>query len=288
MRTTPYVELNEKDLRKYQLTILRIAKDVIKFCDDNRITYTLSGGSVLGAVRHGGFIPWDDDIDINIARKDYQKFVDGFSNEYSDKYYIQTPRTFPDLGILVTQVRKKGTVARRKYDWNTNPCGISIDIYIVDNVFDNKFLRIIQGTLSLFSSFLLSSVRTFKNRNLPEYIAKLESKKINYKRSKLVLGRALNIIPISFFETFVNWSNGLCKNQNSKFVTNAFGRKHFFGEMQERSVMMKNKYLKFEDTEFKVPYETDNYLTFLYGKNYMDIPPKEKREKHLFLELKYD
>ncbi|WP_051541824.1 LicD family protein [Clostridium lundense] len=282
----PIVELDDEGLRKYQLEVLKIALDFVKFCDYNNIKYSLSGGSVLGAIRHKGFIPWDDDIDINMPRKDYDRFVSLFQREFKDKYLLQTPKNSPELGLLVTQIRKKGTVARRKYDWNAEECGISIDIYVIENVFTSPVLFYIQKAGSLIFPFAVSASRTFNNRRLPKQIEKLESRRVRYKNSKLIIGWLFHLIPLRVWISLSLKFFTLCKNNSSNLVSIPSGRKHFNGELYSRDELCKMVNHKFENIEFKIPIGYDQYLKQLYG-NYMLIPSVEKREKHVFLELKY-
>jgi lipopolysaccharide cholinephosphotransferase len=280
------IVLDEAHLREYQMQLLKITKDVTAIMEKHGINYSLTGGSVLGAIRHKGFIPWDDDIDINIPRKDYDKLLAVFDKELGDKYYIQTPQKYPNLGLLVTQIRKKGTVARRKYDWNIEECGISIDLYIVENVFDNPVLRFFQKNISMMFSFCVSSVRTYNNRNLPSELLEQEGRKLNYQKSKMFFGRILKIIPL---KNWINWCNfwfSACKSDSTKLVAVPSGRKHFSGEIYNRADMCEYKKVPFETEYFNVPVWAEEYLAQFYG-DYMKIPPESEREKHLFLELKY-
>lgn len=280
------IVLNDSELKKYQFEVLNIARDVIRVLDQNQINYSLSGGSILGAIRHQGFITWDDDIDLNIPRADYNKLLQIFDEELGDKYYLQTPEMFPELGIMVTQIRKRNTVARRKYDWNLKECGISIDIYIVENVYDNSFKRFFQKELSMVLSFAISSVRYVHNKELPESLKRLEGRQINYSKSKIIVGRVLNIIPLRLWIKWCTYWNSCCKDNNSKLVAIPTGRKHFSGEIYNRSGMCVYQKTKFETEEFNIPVWAKGYLEMFYG-DYMKIPPVENREKHLFLELKY-
>ena len=278
--------LDENSLYEYQKELLNIAKDVISVFDKNNIEYSLSGGSILGAVRHKGFIPWDDDIDLNLTREGYQKLLNIFDSQLSEKYYIQTPKTHPEWGLLVTQIRKKGTIARRKYDWNAKECGISIDLYIIENVFDNPFARFVQKTCSVIFTFAVSSIRFCNNKNLPSELIALEGRKINYPFTKLVMGHILKVIPLKKWIEWCDFWNSACSNNQSRLVAIPTGRKHFSGEVYERSKMTKFKKVKFESEEFNVPVWAEGYLERFYG-DYMKLPPIENREKHLFLELKF-
>ncbi len=280
------VVLNEENIKEYQSEILMIAKDVVAFFDKNSIEYSLSGGSILGAIRHQGFIPWDDDIDLNMTRKDYNKMLSLFDKELGDRYYLQTPQKNPELGLMVTQIRKKGTVARRKYDLNTEECGISIDIYIMENVFENKFKRFFQKNFSMFFSYAISSIRFVKNLDIPREIQEIEAREFNYSKSKKIFGRVFGIIPLKRWISWCTYWNSACKDDSSLLVSIPTGRKHFSGEIYERNNMCKYVKVPFETEMFNIPVWAKQYLEMFYG-DYMVIPPVEKREKHVFLELKY-
>lgn len=280
------VVLDEQSIKPYQKEILKMTKEVVSFFDEHNIQYSLSGGSILGAVRHKGFIPWDDDIDLNMPRKDYNIMLQLFDKVLGDKYYLQTPKTNPELGLMVTQIRKKGTIARRKYDWNSNECGISIDIYIIENVFDNKISRFFQKNMSMALSFIISSVRFYHNREIPKEIQMLEGRRFNYSGSKTIMGRVFNIIPLRKWINWCDYWNSMCKDETTRLVSIPTGRKHFAGEIYERAKMCKYKKAAFESELFNIPVWAEGYLQQFYG-NYMEIPSVEKREKHVFLELKY-
>ena len=221
-----------------------------------------------------------------MPRKDYNKMLKLFDKELGDQYYLQTPEKNPELGLMVTQIRKKGTVARRKYDWNSKECGISIDIYILENVFDNKLLRLIQKSLSMFFSYAVSSVRFINNLSVPREIQELEGREFNYSKSKRIAGRVFKIIPLKKWIVWCCFWNAACKNNESLLVAIPTGRKHFSGEIYERKHMCKFMKVPFETEEFNVPVWAKEYLAVFYG-DYMKIPPKDKRERHVFLELKY-
>lgn len=280
------VVLDDEGLKRYQDELLKIGVDVAKAFDENGISYSLSGGSILGAIRHQGFIPWDDDIDLNITRSSYNKLLKIFDRILGDKYYIQTPQSHPELGLMVTQIRKKNTVARRKYDWNLEECGISIDLYIIENVFDNAMLRFLQKNMSLLCSFAISSIRFVNNKDLPKELIELEGRKLNYSGSKKIFGKVFGIILLKRWIIWCDYWNSACHSETSNFVAIPTGRKHFSGEIYDRNKMTFFKKARFETTEFNIPVWAEGYLERFYG-DYMKIPPEEKREKHLFLELKY-
>ncbi|MCR5294795.1 MAG: LicD family protein [Lachnospiraceae bacterium] len=282
------IVLDEKNLRQYQLAVLDAAEEIIAFFDHEKIRYSLSGGSILGAVRHQGFIPWDDDIDINIPRADYNRMLRIFDRKMGDRYFLQTPKKCPELGLMVTQIRKKGTVARRKYDWNTSAekCGISLDIYILENVFDNPVLRFIQKNIAMGFSFAVAAVRFYNNRELPPEIEAAEGRAYQFKRFKLFAGRLLRIIPLGNWIAWCDFWNSACKDPGTKRVAIPTGRKHFSKEIYRRKDMCRFRKAMFEGKSFNIPAASEKYLACFYG-DYMTLPPLDKREKHVFLELSY-
>lgn len=280
------IVLTGDELRAYQLAILQMAKDLVKFFDEYNISYSLGGGSVLGAIRHKGFIPWDDDIDLNMPRRDYQIMVENFEKVLGEHYYLQTPEKNPELGLMAVQVRKKRTIARRKYDWQAKECGISLDIFIIENVYDNPVLRLIQKEMCMIMTFAVSAVRYHKNLSLPTKIQEIEHREINYKQLKKILGMILKLIPLTKWVLWTSKIFSICKNDNSQIVVIPSGRKHFIGEQYKRKDMCVFEKIAFEDTFFNIPVSSKEYLSRLYG-DYMQIPPPEKREQHSFLELNY-
>lgn len=124
-------------LREIQLFELQMLKDVVKVCDDNNITYILSSGTLLGAVRHGGFIPWDDDIDIYMPLSDYKKFLKIAQRELGEKYFVQNYKTDKNYSEMWTQIRANGTtsmpVKAYKFDIHYGMC---MDIFPAVGVSD--------------------------------------------------------------------------------------------------------------------------------------------------------
>ena len=98
-------------LREVQLFDLQILKDVVRVCDNNNIKYMISSGTLLGAVRHGGFIPWDDDIDVDMPLSDYKKFLKLAQHELGEKYFVQNYKTDKNYSEMWTHIRANGTTS---------------------------------------------------------------------------------------------------------------------------------------------------------------------------------
>ncbi len=280
------VDVSGDILRKLQKCLLGILHDIDDVCKEHNIPYYLSGGTALGAIRHQGFIPWDDDIDINMTRKDFLSFAKFFEDKYKDKYTVQIPGKTEGYTLLLGRVRLNGTVYRSRDDVQEEDLGIFVDIFLIENTFDNTLLRNIHGFFCLGFGFATSCRLFFKNR---EVYKKLLSDSQESKRIYLIkssIGFLFSFLPVSTWLRITNKVHGLPNNSNSRFVSIPVGRKHYFGEMYERVGFLTPKQVKFEDLECSVPESIDNYMTVLYGPTYMIPSSPELREAHVVLALK--
>ena len=119
--------------RKLQLIQVSIVEDIDRICRDNGLKYYIIGGTLLGAVRHKGFIPWDDDIDLVMYRDDYNKFISIIQSEYSEKYFLQNFYTDKHYTRYIAKVRLNGTHLTESYlDNSKSHDGIYVDIFPLD------------------------------------------------------------------------------------------------------------------------------------------------------------
>ena len=128
-------ELTIEELKQYQLGILKV---VAEYCEGNEIKYWLDCGTLLGAVRHKGYIPWDDDIDIGMLREDYDKFIYSF-NSSNERYKVYSIENNPDFYFPHAKVLDTDTVLYEP-DENGLKLNINIDIFIYDNAPDDERL----------------------------------------------------------------------------------------------------------------------------------------------------
>ncbi|MCI5873701.1 MAG: LicD family protein [Clostridiales bacterium] len=134
--------MSAKDLRKLQLVELEMLLEVDRICRENNIMYFIAYGTALGAVRHKGFIPWDDDLDIRMTRKEFEKFERVCKTKLdTDRFFLQTARTDSEYRWGYAKVRRKGTeYLRAGQEAIKCVSGVSIDIFIMDNIPDNNIM----------------------------------------------------------------------------------------------------------------------------------------------------
>lgn len=282
---TGMIRLEGDLLRKYQMAVLDIAKDIISVCEAENITYHLTGGSALGAVRHHGFIPWDDDMDIDILGSDFDLFVSKFLEKFGNKYWIHTYDT-PDYGMTVNRVRLKNSIFRGREDVGNDECGFFVDLIRIENVSDNVVIRKIHGFFCLAFGLCLSCRNFYKNRELMLELAGDNKEVLKVFKTKINIGRLLSFMSVTKWAKLTQKVYGACKNKNSKFVSVPAGRNHFFGEMYERKDFVETTKMEFEGNMWNIPKEYDKYLSHMYG-TYMVVPEVGNREDHVLLELKF-
>ena len=266
-------------LAQLQSVLLDMLEDIVKVCDANNITYYMAYGSFLGAVRHKGFIPWDDDLDICVLRKDYEKFRTAFCREHGADYWFHDPELTNGHALGFSRIRKKGTVLKCQDDFYNDEAGVFVDVFVLENVPDNFMLRKLHG-LGSMTLGLCYSCRRFAFFEQPFLkMAENDEEITKLFKSKIALGKVLSFATVdSWTRLWVRW-NKLCANDESKYVSVPAASRHYFGELVPRDWIIPVQKARFGDIVVSLPGKADTMLKRLYG-DYLTLPPIDKRDVH--------
>lgn len=262
----------EIDLKEHQHIMFQILCDYADFCDKHNLNYYMDAGTLLGAVRHKGFIPWDNDIDVCMMRPDYDRFIQLIQSgeQINDHLVLELPE---DTIYTFLKIGDKRTKLIEFPDNAPEECYIYIDVFPKDGIHDLKPKEAIVCNLSkictLFHWFNKHSIPHWLQREngVKRVIAKtaailIHDKNIAYKLQKKLIHRYVKNNPISeceYVTTLVNGEfNGCCPKK-----------------CWEEYVL-----LQFENRSFKAPIGFDRWLKTLYGSDYMTPPPQDKQRIH--------
>lgn len=268
---------NENVLKKLQGVELEMLHDFVRICDKHHLEYFGIGGTAIGALRHQGFIPWDDDIDLAFLRDDYEKFCEIVERDYSDKYYILRYETNKSYPLFTARMCKKNTVFQEHAMKNVEcPFGIFLDLYAYDNVPDDSKAMKKQAYKAWFYSKLLI-LCSVKKPNLVQFNGAM--KKIVLFMCKIAY-YAVKIMRLSTDKIYYNGKKVCVKynDQETKMLAYLTEAK-VYGSMIKRCDLFPLIELPFEDLKLKFPNNMHDMMTAYYG-DYMQMPPVEKRYNH--------
>lgn len=259
------IRLDEKTLHKLQQTELELLIEFDRVCRKNKIRYTLTGGTLLGAVRHGGFIPWDDDADVSMLRCEYEKFREVCRTELGEQYYFQDMELTEGYRWGYGKLRKKNTLfLRENQEHMPYEQGVFIDVFPRDSVPDGKWRR----KWHKFQCFCVRKIlwsavgqkadRRWYMRGWYCVLNKLVGKRVFRLYRHLLKKSSDNSTTLVRNLTFPvpNKADGYCR------------------EWYHESVE-----LEFEGHRFQVNKEYKKWLEQEFG-DYMQLPPMEKRKVH--------
>lgn len=250
-----------------QEKILEIAKYINDFCKENNIEYCLMGGSALGAVRHKGFIPWDDDLDIFMTPDNYEKFRRLFFEKGDlEKYYLQEYGLQKNGMVTIPKLRMNNTtyVEELTKTWNIHQ-GIFVDIFILHKCPNSIIKRKWQ--------YFWSKCVVVKGMSLRHY-----SRQKGIKQLLIFIARFL---PYRLMVSFALKQVYRYRNIDSDFFCNYLGKAGYKKGTYEKKWFEKTKAVPFEKIELQVPFFVEDFLTKRFG-DYMAIPPESriKWEQH--------
>lgn len=268
--------MENNKLRELQLCELEILKYLINICEENNITYYISGGTYLGAVRHKGFIPWDDDVDIAIPRTDYEKLIKIFKKEKHGKYklltYEDTEETVHYQAKLTdTSIKVVNTSGKNEQIWSA-----WIDIFPLDGMPNNRLMSAIHKFHLLYLRARLKFTCFDDQVNLKEKNRPLIEKILIWIGLHTKFGRNKQSI---YYLNKIDKTLKKYSEKDSKVYVNFMGAYKFKSILNKQEIYAEGATYEFEGLKLNGPKEYDKYLSHIYG-DYMTIPKKEEQNKH--------
>lgn len=261
----------QNTLRQLQLAELEILRELDRVCRKHGLRYYIVGGTLIGAVRHKCFIPWDDDIDVSMPRADFDKLLEVAPSEFSDKLFLQNQKTEKGCYFYYAKLRLNGTYfGEDKFEHINMHKGIFIDVFPLDYIPSQTALQkfIFRG-FSCLTGFICSKEKTseflYKNMSLPFIVS--------FRLLQCLLPKCLLK---SMRKTLGKISNAL---SDKKLLASLSGFHGYPMEIAPTEWWGDGCDIEFEGYTFKAPSQYDTLLTHMFG-DYMELPPVEARVNH--------
>lgn len=270
--------MKEMTLQDIQNVSLDILKDVHAFCESHNIKYSLAYGTLIGALRHKGFIPWDDDVDIVIPRPDFERFCQEYKSTNGYELYVPgDPNNFLSFARVCDN---KHTYVRTLWPWTTTETGVWIDVFPLDGLpsEENAFLTLVKQIRGV-----QQKVDRFRVGRYVKLSEAISLKNLLY----LIKNRILSIG--SDINTLLNQHISLLKSnrfEDSDYYGQLCVMDHPEKEHNPKADFVFFLKMPFCDSEFYVMNGYDNVLKRYYG-DYMQLPPEEKRIPIQMTYIKY-
>jgi len=267
------------EIEKLHLVLVELLDYFVSICEKNGLTYVLMYGTALGAYRHKGFIPWDDDLDVGMPRKDYQKFIQVMCNTDNSQYSIQNEINEENWFLTFSKLRKNNTVFIEEYAnsiYKNN--GIYIDIFPLDYINDYRNWR------SIINLKIVKYVKHTLKFTACKHLYKSRENLCKYFMDNVIclpiyLNKRKNVL------AYLNKRCiGNCTIENAKYIAEYDDPS---AQSIPYSIYFPTRKLEFEGKWYSVPGKIENYLTFIYGATYMQLPPVEERRTHQPQKIKF-
>ena len=259
----------EITIQQLKELLLQVMDAIDKYCRHNEIRYFITAGTLIGALRHKGYIPWDDDIDIVMLRDDYEKFISRF-NAYSERYKVYSIETDANCHYAYAKVYDSNTVFIEGHeDMGGKVIGVNVDVFPLDYVTDdyNDAIR------------LKNQIKPYDNIVTVKHIAK-KDRGLFKNVSLFILKAVCAFVPYSWcIKRIDRMARKFEKNTNSRYVVNAVIYAKGEREILEREWFKDSMEVPFENRKYLAPIGADQYMRRLFG-DYMRLPPEDKRISH--------
>lgn len=266
------IEIDKINLRKLQMIELEMLQEVDRICKKCNIQYNIIAGTMLGAVRHGGFIPWDDDADVAMLRNEYERFKEACKTELDKtRFYFQDHTNTQGYRWGYGKLRRKETLFLREYQEHMPyEQGVFIDIFPMDNIPDNYFMRCIHN----FHCFCIRKI-------LWSQVGKVADKRVLMKGWFTLLSQIPEETIKRHYNRFIEKSN----RKQTRLVRMLMFPSPTKDYGYDRQWYIETEKVLFEGIELQGIKDYDSYLKHCYG-DYMQLPPENKRKIHQVSDIK--
>lgn len=277
--------IDDQNLQKLHCVLFEMLRDFKKVCNKYGIKYMLSGGSVLGAVRHKGFIPWDDDIDIMITRREYERFAKVLSSEFPDKYLLVEPLSKNYFFKMPKMFLKNSKYTELALAGTPDYHMIFLDLFIIEYVPNNIVLRKVKGFIYDFAYKASSVCIDYLYPSQP-IVDKMTTPELqDYYSVRRRLGAFFS--HVGGIKLYLKIADKVARSTRKSGWMGIPSGISYDREVFRSTLFEEVTDAEFEGELFPIPKDYDLYLSNLYGNDYMSVPEKNKRQTHLAVELEF-
>ncbi len=263
------LNLDRETLRKLQIKELESLVYFDEFCKKHELSYFLLGGCVIGAIRHKGFIPWDDDVDIIMPRRDYERMLKLWKEHESNERFLmlKTDGKVFTGNSFATMIDTSATMVKDNQKDIDVPHGIVTDIFPLDGCPDSKFKRYLQYYHAMMYSLYITEVVPTKHGKLIQFVSSVLLKFIpsRERRTKIWQKHEKKMTKYGF--------------RTHEKCTELCAGPHYMMNEYPQKAFDKAEYHEFEGLMMPLPQGYDQYLKMAFG-NYMEMPPEDKQVPH--------
>lgn len=249
--------------------LLSAMKDIDKICREHGLKYFLHAGTLLGAINHKGFIPWDDDVDLSLLRRDYEIFIRVVQEDYSDQYFLQNYMSDPTFSNNRSVLRVLGTKVFHYHENTAEHNEIGIDIVPLDCAPDSKLLRRIQQT----AVWIFDAAVQIKRGSIVPHNPVMKCLGLLAKLDRVHLGKIIDKWVTRYNHKETEYIGLLSYTDKNPYT----GRSGYENDVMPRKWFEKPIYVDFEDTQFMTISSPEADLDHRYGPHWSEPYPEEKR-----------